>query len=360
MCNSMFEERFMRKAVDLALKVSPFPNPRVGAVLVLNGEIVAFGWHCFFGGKHAEVLAIEEGVANGVDVSLCDLYVTLEPCCHVGKQGSCVDVILSSGIRTVYIGVHDEHDIVGGKGIALLKESGIDVSVGYLQNEIKAMNKRYYDFLSSDLPFVILKNGVSANGKITTKDIPVSCEESLLKGQHLRGWVDAILVGVNTVLADDPFLTCRFGGGNPVRVILDTHLRTPLDAHVFDDDNVIVCCSDDVDTSKLDLIRSKVKDVILCPLMDGLVDLCFVLKELRTRGLKVLLVEGGQKLNTSFFAAGLVDKYILITSPVTLENEDAVLDVFDGAVMNLEKLRDFECIVYESVGVDTWEEFLCK
>ena len=331
----MYSEEFMKEALALALQASPFPNPRVGAVLVLDGSIVGRGWHSHFGGKHAEVVAIEN---CSVDVSLCDLYVTLEPCCHSGKQGPCVDAIVSSGIKNVYVGVLDKNELVCGKGVDYLRLHGVHVSVGFLEDGILAMNSSFYSFLSSTKPFVILKNGVSLNNKITGPGKYLNCKESLDKVHQLRGWVDGILVGVDTVIADDPALTCRSGGVNPLRIVLDTHLRVPLDANVFSDDGVVVCCGSDVDSEKLALVKSRVKEVVLCPLKDGCVDLDFVLVELRKLSVKVLLVEGGKRLNTSFLSQKLVDKFVLITAPVVLDDNE--LDIVDKNVVDLDQLKD--------------------
>jgi diaminohydroxyphosphoribosylaminopyrimidine deaminase / 5-amino-6-(5-phosphoribosylamino)uracil reductase len=352
----MFSEKFMKEAIALALNNAPFPNPRVGAVLVLNGSVVGHGWHSHFGGKHAEVVAIEDALSKNIDISQCDLYVTLEPCCHSGKQGPCCERIVKERIKKVYVGVLDKNELVSGKGVEYLRLHSMNVSVGFLEEEILAMNKLFYSFLSSTKPFVILKNGVSLNGKITSSGKYLNCPEALEKVHQLRGWVDGILVGVGTVIADNPQLTCRSEGKDPLRIVLDTHLRVSLDAKVFSDKNVVVCCGTDVNAEKLVLVGKKA-EVIQCPLKDDHVDLEFVLVALRKRGVKVLLVEGGKQLNTSFFSQKLVDKFILITAPVQLD--DSELDIIDKKVIDLDQLKNqFNLIVSEDLNEDIWCEYL--
>lgn len=352
----------MRRAVKLAQQACPLPNPSVGAVFVCDGKILGEGYHAFFGGKHAEIAALDDALFRGHSLSGAELYVTLEPCVHLGKTPPCVDRLLSLGLQSVYIGVLDMNPLVSGKGISMLREHGVSVSVGYSEEEIKDILKGYTQFLASSRSFTILKNAVTLKGKITLKQSErkyLSCSEALEKVHFLRSCVDGIIVGVNTVLADDPQLTCRlFSGKNPLRIVLDTQLRSPLNAKVFVDTHCIIFCGKEFDREKHDLLSRKVSEIVICPLKDGHVDLHFVLQWLRSHGIAVVLVEGGKTLNTSLFSEGLVDKWIFDVTP--LFGSDVDVSVVDSHVLGdlFTLSKNVELLSSEKVGVDTWLEFL--
>src|SRR3989344_3644428 len=234
------DEKFMSRALLLAAKgegkVSP--NPLVGAVLVKNGKIIGEGYHEFFGGPHAEVNAIKDAEKKGASIRGSTLYISLEPCSHSGglkKTPPCVPLSIKSGIKRVVIAAEDKNPEV--KGIEQLKFAGIKVKSGILAQEAEEQNESFLKYISTGKPFVALKMVQSANGKIGIKGkgkVWLSGREFDAYSHRLRNRYDAILVGINTVLADDPQLTCRMKGGrNPVRIIMDSHLRTPLNAKVL-------------------------------------------------------------------------------------------------------------------------------
>ena len=234
------DEKFMSRALLLAAKgegrVSP--NPLVGAVLVKDGKIIGEGCHEFFGGPHAEVNAIKDAESKGASTRGSTLYITLEPCSHSGglkKTPPCVPLIIKSGIKRVAIAAEDKNPEV--KGIEQLKFAGIKVKAGVLAREAETQNEAFLKYISTGKPFVALKMAQSEDGKIgcTGKsNVRISGKEFDAYCHLLRNRYDAILVGVNTVIADNPQLTCRMKGGrNPVRIIMDSHLRTPLNAKVL-------------------------------------------------------------------------------------------------------------------------------
>ena len=354
----------MRRALELARRACPLPNPSVGAVFVRDGKILGEGYHAFFGGKHAEIAALDDALSRGHSLQGAELYVTLEPCVHFGKTPPCVYRLLSLGLQSVYVGVLDMNLLVSGKGVSMLREHGVSASVGYFEEEITDFLKGYSHFLNSSRSFTILKNAVTLDGKITLKGSQqkyLSCREALEKVHFLRSCVDGIIVGVDTVIADDPQLTCRLSSGrNPLRIVLDTHLRSPLNAKVFADTHGIIFCGEGFDRERHDLLSKQVSEIVVCPLKDGHVDLHFVLQWLRSHGIAVVLVEGGKILNTSLFSEGLVDKWIFDVAPlfgshvdVSVVDREAFGDLFTLS-------ENVELLSAEKVGVDTWMEFLIR
>lgn len=235
----MQDEDYMRLALDLAKSTQgqTSPNPVVGAVIVKNHQIIGMGAHLKAGEPHAEVHAI--GMA-GEKAKGATLYVTLEPCSHFGKTPPCSNLVIATGIKKVFVATTDPNPQVAGTGIERMRQAGIEVEIGLLQEEAREVNKLFFYNIRTGLPYVTLKSAVSLDGKTAT----ITGESKWITGEEARADVhqlchehDAILVGVNTVLIDDPSLTARIKNGakNPIRVILDTHLRTPLNAKVIND-----------------------------------------------------------------------------------------------------------------------------
>ena len=231
----MNDKDYMRLALQLAKKGCGWtsPNPMVGAVVVKEGRIIGQGWHQRYGQAHAERNALASCTE---DPQGATLYVTLEPCCHYGKQPPCVDAILDAGIHRVVVGSADPNPLVAGKGIAILRAHGIDVTENVLQEECDALNKVFFHYITTKRPFVSMKYAMTLDGKIAT----YTGASKWITGEIARNHVQrqrhrfrGIMVGVGTILADDPLLTCRIEGGrDPVRIICDTHLRTPLQSQV--------------------------------------------------------------------------------------------------------------------------------
>lgn len=228
------DSKYMKLAIELALKGegSVNPNPLVGAVLVKNNKIIGKGYHKIFGGPHAEVYAIEEAGKNAKDSTL---YVTLEPCAHKGKTPPCTTKIINSGIKKCVIATLDSNPIVSGKGIEILKNSGIEVSVGLLREEAKDLNKIFFKYIKDNKPYLFLKCAITLDGKIATSSYNskwITNEACRKKVQFLRNKYSGIMIGINTLINDNPKLTSRIENGrNPYRIVIDPYLKTPLDSN---------------------------------------------------------------------------------------------------------------------------------
>ena len=261
----------MKRALTLARrglgKVSP--NPMVGAVIVKNGRIIGEGYHRKFGGKHAEVNAIENAIE---DVGGSTIYITLEPCCHQGQTPPCTDTLISSKIKTVIIGMLDPDKRVSGKSVEILREKGIECTIGILEDECRALNESYIKHRSTGLPFVTVKFAQTLDGRIassTGHSRWISSPASRKISHRLRARNDAILAGVGNVLADDPELTTRLvPGRNPLRVILDSKLRIPMDAKVLSDQDTaptLLVTTPDAGQRKLTTFTKKGIEVLTVP-----------------------------------------------------------------------------------------------
>ena len=234
----MTHEEYMHLACGLALRgmgrVSP--NPLVGAVIVKDGRIIGEGWHAKYGDLHAERNALKNCRERGEDPAGADIYVTLEPCCHHGKQPPCTDALIEAGIARVFMGSGDPNPRVAGKGVQILRDHGIEVIEHVLEPECLALNDVFFHYIRTGLPYVVLKYAMTLDGKIachTGASRWVTGEEARAHVHRTRNWLTGIMVGVNTVIADDPLLTCRMEGGrSPVRIICDFRLRTPQDSQI--------------------------------------------------------------------------------------------------------------------------------
>jgi diaminohydroxyphosphoribosylaminopyrimidine deaminase / 5-amino-6-(5-phosphoribosylamino)uracil reductase len=325
----------MRQALTLARrglgKVSP--NPMVGAVIVKAGRVIARGYHRLFGGDHAEVDALERATE---DVSGSTLYVTLEPCRHWGKTPPCTDAIIRSKISKVVVGMLDPFPEMRGKSIELLTRHGIETVVGVLETDCRALNEVYLKWVTTGLPFVTLKWAQSLDGKISTPrggSPYISSPESLKLAHKLRAAHDAILVGVGTVIKDNPELTTRLiKGRNPVRVILDSKLRIPLTSKVLANQTAaktLVAATPAAPKEKLAALEKMGIEVLtLPPDSSSRVDLQALLKTLSKHQISSVLVEGGAGVITSFLRLSLADKLVVIIAPKILgKGTDAVADL---------------------------------
>jgi diaminohydroxyphosphoribosylaminopyrimidine deaminase/5-amino-6-(5-phosphoribosylamino)uracil reductase len=309
------KEELMRMALSLAEKgrgkVSP--NPLVGAIIVNNGEIVGRGYHDGVGRPHAEVHALSQagGRARGAS-----MYVTLEPCSTWGRTPPCTDAIIKAGISSVFVATTDPNPSVSGNGIRLLRESGIEVKWGLLRHEAERQNESYMHYMRHRLPFVVLKVAATIDGKIAThagESKWITSQESRDFVQSLRSEMDAILVGVGTVLADNPSLTVRKGltERKPVRIILDSRLRTPSHAAVLDDRAPTVMATGDAG------LRAP-ENAAIWPLRadsPGRLSLEELLKRAAKEKITSILVEGGAKVFSSFLFEGRVQKIVFLLAP---------------------------------------------
>ncbi|MCI8336779.1 MAG: bifunctional diaminohydroxyphosphoribosylaminopyrimidine deaminase/5-amino-6-(5-phosphoribosylamino)uracil reductase RibD [Peptococcaceae bacterium] len=310
----------MRHCLGLAQKGWGWvnPNPMVGAVIVKEGQVIGEGYHQQYGGLHAERNALANCKASPQGATL---YVTLEPCCHYGKTPPCTEAILESGIARVVIGTLDPNPIMAGKSVALLKSHGIAVTVGVLESECNNLIKIFRKYITTGKPFVLMKYAMTLDGKIATHTGAskwISGEEARRQVQTLRHGFAGIMVGVNTILADDPKLTCRLSEGkSPTRIICDSHLRMPLTAQVVQTagqvTTMIATCSQDEERKAL--YRKNHCVVLEVQERAGQVDLADLVRHLGEMGIDSVLLEGGGTLNWSALTAQIVDEMQVYVAP---------------------------------------------
>jgi len=319
------DEEYIKIALKLARRGLGWtsPNPMVGAVLVKDAHIIGQGYHRHFGGNHAEINALKDARVAPAGATL---YVTLEPCCHYGKTPPCVDAIIENKIKKVIIGTLDPNPQVTGESVKILNEQGIETRVGVLEEECRELNEAHFKFMTTGLPLVTIKFAQTLDGRIATAsgDSRWISSEAFRKMAHrLRAINDAILVGIDTVLADNPRLTVRLvKGRNPLRVILDSRLRIPLDCEIVrtrDEAPVIIATTAHADREKGSRLRELGIEVLEIQVDDsGGIDLKSLLQELGERNLSSLLVEGGSKVITSFLRQKLADKLVVAIAPKIL------------------------------------------
>src|SRR5699024_1690984 len=323
----MIEEDYMRLAIQLAMqtKHQTSPNPPVGAVLVKDGMVIGFGAHLVAGEAHAEVIAIDMARENVADATL---FVTLEPCSHHGKTPPCTQYIMDHGIARVVVACQDRHDQVAGRGIAMLRDAGIVVDVGLLANEAMPLYDVFFHQITTKMPFVTVKTAMSLDGKTATATLEskwITNETARNDAHQYRHLYDAILVGVNTVLHDNPQLTTRVQSGrNPIRIIMDTHLRTPLEANVMTDGAaptwMIVGSS--VRPDKI-AAYEKNPDVRVIQLDTDTIPIKAMLARLYEENITSVYVEGGATINGAFLRERCMDQLILYIAPMIIGGKQA-------------------------------------
>lgn len=324
----MTHEAYMATAIELARngrgKVAP--NPLVGAVVVKNGEVIGQGWHERYGEAHAEPNALKNCAQDPAGATI---YVTLEPCAHHGKQPPCVDAIIAAGISEVVVGAQDPNPLVAGKGVQLLRDAGITVITGVLEEECTNINDIFFHYIQTNMPYICLKYAMTIDGKIATftgASKWITGENAREHVHQLRNDYAAIMVGVGTVLADNPSLTCRLPEGvDPVRIICDTQLRTPLEAEVVqsarETPTWIATCNTDTDAYQA--YESNGCRVFCIPARDGHVDIGELMKVVGKAGISSVLVEGGSTLNWAVLQSGLVNRVNTYIAPKLFGGERA-------------------------------------
>jgi len=325
--------KYLRRALKLSLKGTGFvsPNPLVGAVIVKEGCIIGEGYHERFGGPHAEINALKNCSINPEGAVM---YVTLEPCYHFGKTPPCCDAIIAAKISKVVCAMSDPNEIVAGKGVKKLKEAGIEVVNGVLENEAKSINEIYIKYITARVPFVALKSAMTLDGKTATVSGSskwISGEKSRAFVQKLRHRFSAIMVGVNTVITDDPELSVRFKGGrNPLKVVIDGKLSIPMNAKILHTGSkTVIFTAIGADEEKIQKLTSLGAKVIKLPSVNGKISLKAVMKELGKLNIDSVLIEGGGTLNSHALAEGVVDKLITVIAPKLIGGALA-LTFFEG------------------------------
>ena len=322
------DRQYMKMALELAQKGMGFtaPNPMVGAVIVKNGRIIGQGYHRKYGGLHAEREALAACTEEPKGASI---YVTLEPCCHYGKQPPCVNAILEAGIRRVIIGSSDPNPLVAGKGIRILKDHGIEVTENILKEECDKLNEAFFYYIQNKKPYVVMKYAMTMDGKIaayTGESKWVTGEAARIHVQEQRLKYTGIMVGVGTVLADDPMLTCRLENSrNPVRIICDSHLRTPLTSKIVRTAKTIptILASSSKDQQKIKNYEELGCQVLYVPEKNGHIDLNRLMELLGAAKIDSILLEGGGSLNWSALECGIVQKVQTYIAPKLFGGEEA-------------------------------------
>ncbi len=323
----------MKKALRLAKKGlgRTSPNPVVGAVVVREGRIIASGYHRRAGGAHAEVEALKN--FSGETREGDTLYVTLEPCNHYGRTPPCTKAILQRGIRKVVVGMMDPNPGVTGGGCAFLAQKGVEVKSGILESECRRLNEVFIKFATTGIPFVTAKSALTMDGWTATgtgHSRWVTNERSRRFVHRLRDRVDGVMVGIGTVLADDPSLTTRLGtrkGKDPARIIVDTHLRTPKNAGVLSRNSnasTIIAVGEGISDEQVTGLKNDGVIPLICPVRDGRIDLGALLAGLGKMSITSVLVEGGATLMGSLIREGLVDKFYIFKAPKLLGGGDGI------------------------------------
>ncbi len=324
----MIHEHYMKLALTLAQSAEgqTSPNPLVGAVCVKNGQVIGTGAHLKAGTPHAEVHALQMVGAESVG---SDLYVTLEPCAHIGKTPPCAELIIKSGISRVFIASVDPNPSVNGKGVKLLENAGIEVITGILEEEATQLNRAFFHFIQHGKPYVTLKAAATLDGRLSTHTGDskwITSREAREDVHNLRHTHDAILVGVQTVLQDNPFLTTRLphGGKNPKRIILDRRLRTPETVNVISDGAVetVIFTQDSARAQSVFLAYPLVTVEVIAKEDDFLPA---VLTRLAELDMMTLFVEGGSQVHSSFIMEQLADEIYLYIAPKLIGNGASLL-----------------------------------
>lgn len=355
---SDFDQQMMKRCLELAVKGKGFcaPNPMVGAVIVKDGEIISEGYHEYFGGPHAEIVAIEK-----VEESLkgAHLYVNLEPCSHRGKTPPCTLALIKQGFSKVFIGNIDPNPLVAGKGVKRLEKAGIEVITGLLEEEGLKLNEKFFYFMQHNRPFVALKTATSLDGKIATyagESQWITSEKCRKIVHEMRQEYMAILVGINTVMTDNPALTVRLPGEvkNPIKIVVDTTLKTPHGHKVLDDKAPLIIATTRMASKAriAEFNNYKHVQILECPLKDGVVDLEYLLKKLGEQGIDSVLVEGGGSINFSVLHHHLPQKIYAFIAPKIIGGVTSKSSFSGKGIRHLADVPKLKNAKYIKVGED--------
>ncbi|MGM0845354.1 MAG: bifunctional diaminohydroxyphosphoribosylaminopyrimidine deaminase/5-amino-6-(5-phosphoribosylamino)uracil reductase RibD [Bacillota bacterium] len=352
----MQEREYMELALSLAKagKGQTSPNPAVGAVVVKDGEILGMGAHLKAGEPHAEVHAIRQA---GPKAEGADIYVTLEPCAHTGKTPPCANLIVENKLRRVFIASVDPNPLVAGKGISILENAGIEVTTGVCETEALKMNEHFFHYIQTKTPYVTLKSAVTLDGKtasFTGDSKWITSEESRLDVHKYRHTHDAILVGVNTVIKDNPFLTTRLprGGKNPIRVVLDTNLRIPIESKILEvkEAKTVIFCGSKASAEKKRILKEK--GVLLEQLNSPDMAISQVLKRLGELNITSLFVEGGSSVHFSFLKERAFQEVVIYIAPKLVGGSKAFSSFGGDGFALISDGEQLEFSSVESIGVD--------
>ncbi|MEG1470584.1 MAG: bifunctional diaminohydroxyphosphoribosylaminopyrimidine deaminase/5-amino-6-(5-phosphoribosylamino)uracil reductase RibD [Anaerovoracaceae bacterium] len=353
----MIDTKYMELALELAQKGRGWvaPNPMVGAVIVKDGKIIGEGYHKKYGELHAERNALAKATTS---VKGATMYVTLEPCCHVGKTPPCTEAIIESGISRVVIGSTDPNPLVSGKGIEILRSHGIEVIEGVLKQQCDKMNQVFFHYIDTEKPFVVMKYAMTMDGKIAT----YTGESKWITGETARNNVQqsrheyaAIMVGIGTVLSDNPLLTCRMENGkNPIRIICDTQLQIPFDSQIVKTAREVptIIATANKDKDRQEFLEKAGCKVLVLPKRESHVDLEALMIELGNLKIDSILLEGGGTLNWSALEMGIVQKVQCYIAPKLFGGSNAKTPVGGQGVAEPNKAIELINTTVKQIGED--------
>lgn len=324
----MTDTEYMQRAVELAKKGIGFvnPNPLVGAVIVKNGRIIGEGWHERYGQPHAERNALKNCSESPENA---DIYVTLEPCCHHGKNPPCTEALIQAGIQKVYTGSDDPNPLVAGKGIQQLRDAGIEVITGVCKSECDQLNRIFFHYITTKTPYCMMKIAMTADGKTATRTGEsqwITGESSRYHVHEIRKQFSAIMCGIGTVIADDPSLTCRIENpSHPIRIICDTNLNIPEKCNILRTAKEIptIIATSSYDDSKMQKIQDSGAQVLQIPAYEGHINLKLLMQKLGEQGIDSVLLEGGANLHESALRAGIVQHIQIYIAPKIFGGDSA-------------------------------------
>lgn len=353
------DEKYMAIALELAARARgrTSPNPMVGAVVVKDGRIVGRGFHEKAGTPHAEVHALREAgeLAKGATI-----YVTLEPCSHYGRTPPCSEAVIRAGVARCVAAMVDPNPLVAGRGLEQIGQAGIEVASEVLEEEARRLNEVFIKHITTKEPFVVMKIAMTLDGKIATRighSRWITGPAARERVHQLRDEYDAIMVGVGTLLADDPALTTRLpeGGRDPVRIILDSQARTPLEAKVLNQDSpadTIIVVTNRAPEKKVVALEQAGVKVLAVPDKEGQIDLKCLMSILSQEGITGILLEGGSQINGAALAAGIVDKVISFVAPKLIGGETAPGPVGGPGVTTMDQALNLTSLKVEKIGED--------
>ena len=351
-------EYYMQLALDEAKKGKSMTklNPMVGAIIVKDNQIISRGYHKKYKGDHAEVDAIKNSKVN---LENSTMYVTLEPCSHYGNTPPCVDKIIENKISKVVIASLDPNPIVDGNGVKKLVENNIEVITGILDDENQKLNEVFMKYIKTREPFIIMKSAMSLDGKICTnigESKWISCEKSREHTHNLRGDVSAIMVGINTVIKDNPKLTCRVENkDNPIKIIVDSNLKIPMDSYIVEDaknNKTIIVTTNNSDNQKIKLLEELNIEIMIVNKKDSRVDLKDMVKKLGQSNINSILLEGGSTLNFSALKEGIVDKVMFYIAPKIIGGSGKNSCVSGDGIKKLDDCIDIDNLTYTQIDKD--------
>jgi diaminohydroxyphosphoribosylaminopyrimidine deaminase/5-amino-6-(5-phosphoribosylamino)uracil reductase len=350
-------EKYMRFAIESAKKGADktAPNPLVGCIVVKNKKIIVSGYHKQFGGPHAEIVALKKA-GKRAEGATC--FVTLEPCAYYGKTPPCVDMIIRSGVKELVCAAKDPNPLNNGRGLKILKQHGVKVSSGILKKEAEALNTEFFRRMRRERPLTTLKLAQSLDGKIATSKGDskwISSPESRRFVQNLRKKHDAILIGINTLLSDDPVLTIRNSKRQPFKVIVDTQLKAPLTAKIFTSlspGKAIIATTMRSSRIKERALRDKGAGIIRVGSISNRVDLKALMKQLLLMGIGSVLVEGGGEIAASLLEKRLIDKLYLFIAPILIGGRDAPCSIGGDGVAKISQALKFTDLKLKRIGKD--------